>query len=134
MKRREVYLAIALSVIPIGLIARSLRGDADSSTPLGFIAAYLPDTLWAVMFFYLFAAALVRFKTWAIGLLTLTFTIAIEASQLYHGEPLATLRDFPPTRFLLGTNFLWSDIICLTVGSVLAASLHHLITRPHKTT
>lgn len=119
-------------MIPIGLIARSLREGADASTIPGFIATYLADTLWAVMFFYLFAAVLIRWPAWRLLLLTLCFTVGIEASQLYTGEPLATLRDFAPTRFLLGSHFLWSDIACLAVGSVLAAGLYHLIARPSK--
>ena len=134
VKLRGIYLSIALSMIPIGLIARSLRGGADRSTLPGFIAAYLADTLWAVMFFFLFASAFVRWPGWRLLMLTLCFTMGIEASQLYRGEPLATLRSFAPTRFLLGTNFLWSDIACLAVGSVLAFGLHCLIPRLAKYT
>lgn len=134
MKLRGVYLAIALSMIPTGLIARSLRSGADHSTLPGFVAAYLADTLWAVMFFFLFAAALVRWRAWGLLVLTVCFTMGIEASQLYDGEPLATLRGFAPTRFLLGKSFLWSDIACLAVGSVLAFGLHRLIPRPAKCT
>jgi hypothetical protein len=130
MKQRLRYLAIALSVIPVGLIARSMRGEADASTAMGFVTTYLGDTLWAVMFFFFFAAMLPSWRTWSLGVLTLTFTIAIETSQLYRGEPLASLRSFPTTRFLLGTNFLWSDVICLTVGTAFAAGLHNLLTRP----
>ena len=127
MKRRFLYLAIALSVIPLGLISRSLRGEADHSTLPGFIATYLGDTLWAVMFFFLFSAVFLNWRSLALGLFTLGFTVSIEFSQLYHGEPLTTLRGFPPTRFLLGTNFLWSDIICLVVGTALAVAIHAAI-------
>ena len=104
-----------------------MRGDADSTTALGFITTFLGDTLWAVMFFFLFAALLFHWKSRALGLLTIGFTISIEMSQLYNGEPLATLRGFPPARFLLGTNFLWSDVICLTVGTTLAVCIHAVI-------
>lgn len=114
-------------MVPAGLLARSMRDGADASTLLGFITTYLADTLWAVMFFFLFAAALVHWRTWSLVALTLAFTVSIEASQLYEGEPLATLRSFAPTRFLLGNRFLWSDVICLCVGTGLAAAAHHLI-------
>lgn len=131
MRRRLLYLGIALSAIPIGLIARSMRDGADASTIGGFITTYLGDTLWAVMFFFLFAAVLVAWPTWRLALLTLCFTLGIELSQLYHGQPLVALRSIAPLRFLLGTHFLWSDIICLTVGSVLAVILHQIIRRGH---
>lgn len=120
-------------MIPIGLFARSLRKGADATNVPGFIATYLADTLWAVLFFFLFAAVLIRWPAWRLFVLTLCFTIAIEVSQLYDGEPLSTLRDFAPTRFLLGNHFLWSDVICLTVGSIAAAGLHMLVSRPSKT-
>lgn len=126
---RLIYLATALAVIPIGLIARSMRDGADPATIGGFVATYLPDTLWAVMFFFLFAAVWPGWGTAVLAAATLAFTVGIEASQLYHGEPLATLRSFGITRFLLGKHFLWSDVICLTIGTSLAAAIHHMIPR-----
>lgn len=133
MKRRLTYLAIAMGVVPVGLIARSMRGRADSDTVIGFITTYLGDMLWAVMFFFLFAATFIKAGTYKLGLLTLGFTLTIEISQLYRGEPLASLRGFPPTRFLLGTNFLWSDVACLLVGTTLATALHLVINRNRST-
>lgn len=124
MKYRLTYLGISASVIPIGLVARAFRSEADTSSILGFITLYLGDTLWAVMFFFLFAAACLRWSARRLALLTLIFTVGIEVSQLYRGQPLAALRDFPPTGFLLGNQFLWSDIACLGLGTMLAAGLH----------
>ena len=128
-RSRRIYFAIALSTIPVGLIARSMRDGADHSTLPGFIATCLGDTLWAVLFFFLFATVYSRRGTQFLAALTLAVTVGIELSQLYQGEPLAMLRSFPPTRFLLGTNFLWSDIICLVVGTLLAAAIHAAIPR-----
>jgi hypothetical protein len=130
---RLACLAIAMGVIPIGLMSKVLRSDADASTAFGFVITYLGDTLWAVMFFFFFAALLPCWRAWAIGLLTLGGTLGIEFSQLYAGEPLATLRSFAPTRFLLGSHFLWSDVICLAVGTALATGLHSLIVRMRPT-
>lgn len=127
MRIRLYYLSIAVSVIPVGLIARTLRGDVDGGTTFGFITLYLGDTLWAVMFFFFFAALLVRWRAWMLAVLTLVVTLGIEASQLYRGEPLSTLRGFAPTRFLLGTSFLWSDVICLMVGTLIASLVHAML-------
>ena len=124
---RWLYFAIACLVIPVGLIARSMRDDADAASVFGFVTTYLGDTLWAVMFYFLFAAVLMSWATRRLAVLTLIFTAGIEFSQLYHGEPLASLRSFPPTRFLLGTHFLRSDILCLCVGTTLAAAVHAVI-------
>ncbi|MFK7790285.1 MAG: DUF2809 domain-containing protein [Phycisphaeraceae bacterium] len=127
MRYRLLYLGVAVSVVPVGLISRSLRSGSVPSSPVGFIAAYLPDTVWATMFFFLFAAVLVRWRTWSLAALTLAFTFTIEAAQLYQGEPLDTLRSIPWIHFLLGTKFLWTDLVCLCVGTTMAAALHHLI-------
>lgn len=127
VRLRLIYLAIAMSVVPIGLIARSLRGDTNGSTAFGFVTLYLGDTLWAVMFFYLFSAFLVKWRARSLAILTFVVTLGIELSQIYAGEPLATLRSFKPTRFLLGTNFLWSDVVCLIVGTALAVTLHAVL-------
>lgn len=124
---RWVYLSIALLVIPLGLLARSMRSGADDTTVGGFIATYAGDTLWAVMFFFFFAAVRPRARTIALGAVTLAFTLGIEASQLYHGEPLATLRSISLMRFLLGSQFLWSDVACLIVGTALSTALHRVI-------
>ncbi|MFI4859122.1 MAG: DUF2809 domain-containing protein [Phycisphaerales bacterium JB063] len=116
-------------MIPIGLYARSFHAEADTSSAVGFVATYLPDTLWAVLFFFVFAGVLVRWRTWSLTGLAIGVTLGIELSQLYHGEPLATLRGFGPTRFLLGTNFLWSDVVCLAAGTLIAAGVHAVSSR-----
>ncbi|MFN3168649.1 MAG: DUF2809 domain-containing protein [Phycisphaeraceae bacterium] len=123
---RCVYLAAILLIIPIGLFARSHRDGADASTLAGFVATYLGDVLWATMFFLVFALITPRRSTLVLSAITLVFTLGIEASQLYQGEPLKTLRAFKPTGFLLGKQFLWSDVACLVVGTALAAGLHRL--------
>ena len=114
-------------MIPIGLLARSFRAGADASTQAGFVATYLGDVLWAVLFFFVFAGCLPRWRTVALAGLTLGVTLGIELSQLYHGEPLSTLRSFRLTGFLLGSQFLWSDVVCLGVGTAFAAGVHRAI-------
>lgn len=125
-----VYLVIGLLVIPMGLVARSFRDGADASSFAGFVWTYLGDTLWAVMFFFLIAAGVPRWRTSALSAVTLMLTLAIEFSQRYEVEPLASLRAFPPTAFLLGKQFLWSDVACLFVGTLLAAIIHLALPGP----
>jgi len=126
---RWFYFAIAVLVVPIGLLARSMRAHADPATASGFVATYLGDTLWAVLFYFAIATCLPRLRTLTLAGLTLLITVSIEVSQLYGGEPLATLRSFRPTRFLLGTQFLWSDIACLLVGTAMSAAIHGYLSK-----
>ena len=111
------YLALAVAVVAVGLVARYLRSAAP-----GFVTACLGDTLWAVMFFLLLGALLPRAATLTVAVLTLILTLAIEFSQLYHAPWLDRLRAVPGGGLLLGNTFLWSDVACLLVGAALAAA------------
>jgi len=79
------------------------------------------------MFFFVFAFISPRRSTLVLATMTLVFTLGIEASQLYQGEPLQTLRSFKLTGFLLGKQFLWSDVACLIIGTALAAAGHYMM-------
>ena len=126
-RRRWVFLSIVLIVIPVGLAARSYRDGADSATVVGFIISYAGDTLWATMFFFVFAWIWPDRSSLRLAGVTLFVTLGIEFSQLYHGESLKTLRGFKPTGFLLGSCFLWSDVACLFVGTLLAIAVYHAL-------
>ena len=126
-QRHVYFFGIALLTIPAGLLARHWRSGADTSTPLGFVATYLGDTLWAALFFFVFAGCFIRWRTGRLAVLTLGTTLGIESSQLYRGEPLATLRANEIGRALIGTQFLWSDVACILIGTAAAGCLHHWI-------
>ena len=128
-RQRGLYFGIALLVIPVGLLARGFRSGADASTPIGFIATYLGDTLWAVLFFFVFAGCFVRWRTLQLASLTLAVTLGIELSQLYQGQPLHALRSVTAIRFLIGSDFLWSDVACLCAGTAAACAMHRLLPR-----
>ena len=119
-KIRLFSLAVVLIVIPLGLLARSHRADADPTTPIGFLATYAGDTLWPIMFY--FAARFCFPAARAVSLLgiILAFTLALEFSQLWKPPLLVYLRSKPGIGFVLGNSFIWSDVACCTVGSLLA--------------
>jgi hypothetical protein len=67
-----------------------------------------------------------RWSSFRVALATLMVAYAIEGSQLYHAPWIDAIRD---TRFgglVLGYGFLWSDIICYTVGVALSLGLEHV--------
>ena len=51
-RKRLFAVLVVMVVIPIGLFARSHRAGADSSSLPGFLATYLGDTLWPIMFYF----------------------------------------------------------------------------------
>ena len=118
---RSLYLVAFLVVIAAGLFTRS-------GSPLlpEFVRLYFGDALWAVMFFLLFAILFPEASTVRIAALAAVCVFGLEFLQLANWPWLVALRKVAVTRFLLGTTFLWSDVIGLAVGVVLAALVDNL--------
>ncbi|QDT03848.1 hypothetical protein K227x_22330 [Rubripirellula lacrimiformis] len=53
-------------------------------------------------------------------LATLSITLALEFGQLWKPPTLQSLRQQPIIGFLLGNQFIWSDVICCVTGAVSA--------------
>jgi VanZ family protein len=51
--------------------------------------------------------------------ITLAFSIFIELSQLYHAEWIDAIRHTTLGGLILGFGFLWSDVICYTIGAAM---------------
>lgn len=113
-KRRLVYIVLFLLIIPIGLATRR--------QPQWFfvlIANYGGDVFWSTMFFFLFRCFSPNAPLWKIALYTISFSVAIEVSQLYHAPWIDRLRATFLGSMLLGNTFVWSDIACYSVGTIL---------------
>ena len=82
----------------------------------GFIAAYAGDTLWALAAFLGFGLILPRVSTRTIAMLALAFSVAVELSQLYHAPWIDSIRQTTLGGLILGFGFLWSDLVCYTLG------------------
>lgn len=114
---------MVVAVIPIGLLARSMRADATPGTIVGFLATYAGDTLWPMMFYFLgrFVWPRLSIRWLLAGVLVLT--LSLEFRQLWNPTWLQWLRRQPVSGFLLGTTFLWSDVVCCVIGSLIAVLL-----------
>lgn len=113
--RRWIYLAVAFVIILTGLASRRY-GDLLP----GFIAKYSGDTLWAAMVYFglrFLAPSVSLLKTAAISLL---FSYCIEISQLYQADWANTVRSTTLGALIFGHGFLWSDMLCYTVGVLLS--------------
>lgn len=123
--KRWIYLAVTFVILLIGLASRKY-GD----TLPEFIAEYSGDTLWAAMVYwgvrFLFPSVSIL-KVTAISLL---FSYCIEISQLYQADWANMIRSTTLGALIFGHGFLWSDMICYTVGILLSASLDYLYSFP----
>jgi len=114
-KRRLIYFVLYLLIVPIGYATRKLPHLFHP-----FIAEFGGDTLWAAMFVFLFRAIWPKPALWKIALYTYLFTVAIEISQLYHAVWIDKIRATFLGKMLLGSGFLWSDLLCYLTGVVFA--------------
>jgi hypothetical protein len=121
-RSRGRYALLVVIVVILGLASRRYR---EALPP--FVAAYAGDTLWANMVFWLFAIVMPRSRTMAIAAAALAFAYAIEISQLYHALWIDSIRATTIGGLVLGSDFVWSDLVCYTVGVVAGAVLDLLM-------
>ena len=68
------------------------------------------------MVFLLFGLFFNRKSTKWVSIAALTFSYGIEISQLYHAPWIDALRAYSLGGLILGFGFLWSDLVCYSVG------------------
>ncbi|MDP4090274.1 MAG: DUF2809 domain-containing protein, partial [Bacillota bacterium] len=117
-RNRLKYFIVIIIVITAGLASRKFR----NSLPV-FIGDYSGDVLWALMVFLVIGFLFKGVSTWKAVLAALVFSYSIEISQLYHAPWIDSIRSTTLGGLILGFGFLWSDIICYTVGILLGTLL-----------
>ena len=121
LRTRLLAAFVVVAVIPLGLVSRSFRSAADVETAIGFLATYAGDTLWPIMFYFIGRFLLPRCSWVTLFVGTLALTVGIEYLQLWKPPLLQWLRAQPISGFMLGSTFIWSDVVCCSVGTVIAA-------------
>jgi hypothetical protein len=115
-RSRIRLLGATLIVIVVGL------GTRQPFAP-PFVQLYLGDVLWGALFFLLGALRWPRWSSWALGGWAVATTQLIELSQLYQADWAVRLRATRAGGMLLGHQFVWSDLMCVSIGGALAALL-----------
>ncbi|UPL50633.1 ribosomal maturation YjgA family protein [Hymenobacter sublimis] len=126
MKRNRIWYAVlGLLTIGLGLASRQFA-------PLlpAWIGAYAGDALWALLVFWLVGFGWPRWGSSQVAAVALGFAFCIECSQLYHVSWLDALRHTRPGRLVLGQGFLWSDLLCYTLGVLIGVGLEQIWLRP----
>ncbi len=109
-RNRYLYLILTILTMVLGILSRK-----TSNLPT-FISAYSGDTLWALMVFFMVAFIFNKNSTAFVAGVALIFSYGIEISQIYHSPWINTIRSTTLGGLVLGFGFLWSDILCYTVG------------------
>jgi hypothetical protein len=111
IRKRFVYTTAATAVIIAGLSSRMYRGQLPE-----FLAEYAGDTLWALMLFLLVSTLLAGQPILARAAIALALAFLVEISQLYHAPWIDSIRQTKLGGLVLGFGFLWTDLVCYSVG------------------
>lgn len=113
---RIILLPLLLGVILLGLASRRYGSFFPD-----WIALNAGDALWTVAVYLSLALADPRASPWKLGVAALGISVLVELSQLLRTPWLDALRATLPGKLLLGTGFLWPDLLRYTAGAALAA-------------
>ena len=117
MHKRRTYFILIITTIIVGLLSRHFS----------FIPLFIGDILWATMVYFICRLLFTDNKIKFVVLVSLLFCFGIEFSQLYKAPWIDNLRHTLFGRLVLGDTFLWSDLLCYTVGIVFGVIVEEFI-------
>jgi hypothetical protein len=118
--RRLALIAAAGVAIAVGLIVHWWMPGATGD--------FLADALYAVLIYLLISFVIPRAPVLIPFALAFGFCLALELFQLT-GIPLAIGDAFSPARLVLGSTFVWRDILAYGIGSLAVATLDWAVRR-----
>lgn len=122
-RNRVVYLILIIIVMILGLLSRKL-----DNLPV-IVSLYAGDILWALMVFlivdFVFNNKSILFNI----SIAIIFSYGIEISQLYHAPWIDSIRNTTLGGLILGFGFLWSDLICYTIGIFIGGIIESIFKR-----
>lgn len=128
MKRnRFIYLVLIICTILIGLFSRS------EFIPK-IIYSYAGDYFYALMIFWIVALLFNKKSTLKITIASILICFSIEFLQLYQAHWINAIRNNRFGALVLGSGFLWSDLICYIFGGLTGYVLETFYYRNKSTT
>jgi len=115
LKRRITYFLFFIFFIWLAL---ATRHHVDWFYPL--IAKFGGDVIWAGAFLFLLRVIFIRTALWKLAVWCYALGVLDEVSQLIHTPLFDSIRSTTIGRLMFGLGFMWSDIICYAVGTLLA--------------
>ncbi|WP_309640616.1 DUF2809 domain-containing protein [Flavobacterium sp.] len=116
---RIFYFLITLLVVLLGILSRKINA----------IPLFIGDILYAVMVYFGCRLLFINGSNLKKIIFPLLFCYLIELQQLYNAEWLVAIRNTPLGHYALGQGFLWSDLVCYTLGIVMTVLIDCKILR-----
>lgn len=121
MKRKRVlYFILIITVMILGIASRKYGEYLPE-----VISKYSGDILWALMVYLGFGFLLSKTSIKSIALISLIFSFGIEISQLYNSAWINTIRETTIGALVLGHGFLFSDLLCYTIGVLIGLTFEY---------
>jgi hypothetical protein len=121
-RNRKIYLLLIPFVMCLGILSRKF-----SYLLPDLVNTYLGDAIWAAMIYVMMAFVFANKLSKQIAVFSLLFCYAIEVSQLYQAPWINAIRSNTLGALVLGSGFLWSDLLAYAIG-ILSATLLEMIT------
>ena len=121
-RNRYLYILLIGITIAAGLASRRYAHILPQWAEL-----YMGDALWALMVYFIFGFIFNKKSVMVIALLAIGFSFGIEISQLYHAAWIDAIRATRIGGLVLGFGFLWSDLLCYTVGVSVGVGIEWVI-------
>lgn len=118
VRNRLVYGALIVLVMALGLASRRYTSVLPTA-----IVQYAGDMLWATLIFLALGLVVPRWSSLSLAGAALALSYAVELSQIYHAPWIDAVRQTRLGGLIFGFGFLWSDLVCYTVGVALGAAL-----------
>lgn len=118
IRARFVYFIAAVITAIAGLASRRYRGDLPT-----FLADYAGDTFWALTLYVLVSTILCGRPIVVRTVVSIALAFLVEISQLYHAPWIDSIRQTTLGGLVLGFGFLWTDLVCYTVGIAFGAAM-----------
>jgi hypothetical protein len=115
-KTRIVWVIAAASAIIAGLASRRYREYLPS-----LLADYAGDTLWSLVLFLSISTLMTRWPVLVRATIGLALAFLVEISQLYHAPWIDSIRRTTLGGLVLGFGFLWTDLVCYSLGISIGA-------------
>lgn len=124
MKGRVIYFFMTFIAMLLGLASRKYMPIFPDA-----IAPFIGDALWAMMVYFGVRFLCPRNDLLRGFLLAISFSFAIEFSQLYQADWVNQLRATTLGGLILGHGFLIADLISYSIGIVLGTLIDASILR-----
>ncbi len=123
MTKRKTYLLLIPIIMILGLASRKF------SEPTSWVFLYLGDVLWATLFYFIYRFLFIRKTDLINALISITWCFIIEFSQLYQSDWINTVRATTIGALVLGSGFLWTDLVCYIIGVCMGFAMDNILSR-----